>query len=103
MKVDLSKELEGLDGKPLVNESNVSMTVADVLKVVLTMTLEGDEKDSGEQRIRKFNIVDSIYKSKNDSVDIEAKDVELLKERVLKIYPSPIIYKRICEAFGEKS
>jgi len=102
MKVDLRKEVEGFDNKPLLNEKGQAMTVSDILKVVLTMTLEGDEKDTGEQRIRKFNIVDSIYKDTKGEINIDAKDVELLKERTLKIYPSPIIYKRMCEAFGEE-
>lgn len=103
MKVDVKSELIDLDGKEIHKNETEFLSVGDVIKACLSTQLEGDDKDTGDVRIRKFDIADSIYKSKDGKVDLQAQDISILKERILKVYTHPVIYKRMCDAFGEKN
>lgn len=103
MKVDLTTEILDLDGEKIWKDGKKDspMMVSDVMIVSFKTPLEGDEKDSPEQRIRKFNIMKTLHDQSSQEVDLDAEDVSMIKERVLKVYPSPIIYGRLCEALGE--
>lgn len=106
MTVSLKKPILNFDGS-VINKGEgdtlVPLTFMDVLIVSITSPLEGDDKDTGELRVKKFNILESLYKSKGAECDFDSEDAILIKERVLKVYPSPVIYKRVCELLGDKS
>lgn len=104
MKVKLSNEIKDLDGKVVPkNENNEPLTIQDVIVVCLQTPLKGDEEDDGATRIKKFEIMKNLHTSKAKEIDLDAASITLIKDRVLKVYPSPIIYGVICDAFGEKN
>ena len=103
MKIKLEVQIKNMDNKVVYSdeeEKNV-LTTKDVMIVCLSAPLEGDDKETGEVRINKFNIMKSLHSDKKE-IELDSKEVTLLKERILKVYPSPIIYGRMCEAFGDK-
>ena len=102
MKVKVKTELKGMDGKVIHKDEAKKevLTIGDVLIVCLQTALKGDDEDSGEQRIKKFNIMKELH-SNNKEIEMDSSEITLMKERILKIYPNPIIYGRMCEAFGD--
>lgn len=104
MKVDLKTEIKDEKNEVIFLDETKreALTLSHVIVVALQTPLKGDEEDSGEQRIKKFNIMKSMHTSKDSKIDIESADVAMIKERVLKIYPTPVVYGRVCEIFGDK-
>lgn len=103
MKVKVLDQIKDMDGKVVHSDEAQTkvLTVKDVLIVCLGTPLKGDDEETGEVRINKFNIMKSLHTDKPE-IELESKEITLLKDRVLKVYPSPIIYGRMCEAFGDE-
>lgn len=103
MKVDLSAELKDFNGEFIPFDEKRNMTVADVFMTALSSPLEGDDKDSGEVRMQKYELGTNCFKNKTGSLAFKSEDIALIKERVRKTYPSPVIYGEICKALNEKA
>ena len=101
MKVDLSKEIVDFEGKPVILNEKETYTVGSVLSIALNTALEGDDKDTGEQRMRKYELAGNVVKNKKGSLVIDSEDMSMLKERIRKVFPIPLVYGRISEAFGD--
>jgi hypothetical protein len=101
MKVELKKQMTSLTGEELTNANETALTLADVLFISLDTPLEGDSKDDGATRMRKYKLMQTIYNNRESECNIDSEDIALIKERVLKVFPSPLAYGRVCEAFGE--
>lgn len=105
MKVDLSTQIKDEKGEVIfLDESKrETLTLTEVIVTALQTPLKGDEEDSGEARIKKFNIMKSLYNSKDNKIDLDSADITMIKERILKIYPTPVVYGRVCEIFKDKA
>ena len=101
MKVDLSKGMIDMDGSPCVDEKGNVLTLANVIMTSIGATLKGDENDSGEQRMRKYELYKKTFENKNGECDINTEDIAMIKQRVLLVYPGPLAYGRVCEIFGD--
>ena len=103
MKVKVETVIMGMDKKPIFKDEakKEKLTIKDILIVCLSSALKGDDEESGEVRINKFNIMKELHTDKKE-IELESSDITLMKERILKVYPNPIIYGRMCEAFGDK-
>lgn len=107
MKVELKHELKEVNGETifLQNEkgeiTSDPMTIAFVFNKALSIPLKGDENDSDAQRMKKFNLLQSIFKNEKGKLNVTSEDVTLIKNRVRKVFANPVIYGRVCEALGE--
>ena len=102
MKVNVKAEIKDLEGNsiPLDEKATKFLTVGNVLTIALRANLEADPEDSGETRMNKFNLLELLLKGE-DTIDMSASMVTMIKERVLKVYPGAEVYGRVCEALGE--
>jgi hypothetical protein len=103
MKVELKKEMTSLSGQGVTNADQSTLTLGDILFMSLDTVLEGDEKDDGPTRMRKYKLMQTIYNNKENECNLDSEDIALIKQRVLKVFPSPLAYGRVCEAFGESN
>jgi len=105
MKVDLSTEIKDEKNETIFLDEfkKEALTLTNVIITALKTPLKGDEEDSGDARIKKFNIMKSLYNSKDSKIEIDSTDVAMIKDRILKIFPTPVVYGRVCEIFGDKA
>jgi len=105
MKVDLSTEIKDESGKVIYLDETKkeALTLTHVIVTSLQTPIKGDEDDTGDVRMKKFNIMKSMHTSKDSKIEIDSADVAMIKDRILKIFPTPVVYGRVCEIFGDKA
>lgn len=103
MKVKVDTAIMDMDNNPLFKDEakKEKLTVKDVIIVCIQTPLKGDDEETAEIRINKFNIMKELHSNKKE-LELESANVTLIKERILKVYPSPVMYGRMCEAFGDE-
>lgn len=87
MKIDMSQQLRGLDGKPVSIKDggeNVPMKLSNVCVNALLTPLEEDKKQSGEDKFKNYQLSQKIYEK--GEVELEAQDIAKVKERVGKCF-----------------
>lgn len=92
MKIDMSQQLRGLDGKPVLvkdGEESVPMKLSNVCVNALLTATEGDKKQSGEDKFKNYHLAQKLHEK--SEVELEAEEVAKLKERVSKVFPSPLV------------
>lgn len=85
MKLEVTKELLGYDGKPLTEPDGKSVTLRDVCCKALS---QYEEKD--QNSFKKGCLARAIYSE--DEPEIEAADISLIKECVAKFYSPAIVF-----------
>lgn len=105
MKIDFRQIIHQLDGKPVkVGErKDRDWTLADVAVNALDgapskkdprtgQPIPGEEIE-GTEKHRRGQLQDRIYRAK-EPIQVDAKDVALIKDLIAKVYPSPrIVYQ----------
>ena len=101
MKINLAGRLREVDGTEVIVDSK-PLTLADVFKTSVLTVVKEDEGESADQKLWKWNMANDIHKNKDGEIDITPEDLVKLKERVLKVYPAPIVYGNVCNLTDPK-
>lgn len=85
MKINLCETMKALDGHPLMDKNSqgsvVELTVKMVLLEALLRVHPGDDRLSGMEKMRRFDLAKRIYDTK-EYIDISHEEIVLLKESV---------------------
>lgn len=89
MKVSLTEKIKTIEGKPMQDVVDEKGTKEDlVIKKVLTGALlaqyQDEQKLSGEDKIKRFDLANRIYKS--DEIDLKSEEIALCKYLVAKAF-----------------
>lgn len=90
MNIDFSKPLLDLDQKEIPGGNLGSVCVN-----ALLTPAQGDERMSGEEKLKRYKLGMKI--SGNDSADLSAEELSLIKACVGKLY-APLIVGRVYDA-----
>lgn len=89
MKVNVNETIKQLNGQPLldaVNGEAVEVTFRVVIVNALQAPVQGED---GMAKMKKWDLVTKIYK--NDEVDLDEKEIALIKEAVGKKMPVAVV------------
>lgn len=92
MKIEISPQILGLDGAPLLE----GFTVKEAMIQSLVTALPGDERLTGMQKFEAFNLATKINSADN-FVDLSIEDMKLIKDRSGKMF-SPVAMARVWQA-----
>jgi len=93
MLVKVNVPLKTLDGQVMKdNDGQGNAIDATVKMVIVNAILAPVQKESGVDKVKKFDLAQRIYKS--DEVDLTAEEISLIKERVGESFP-PIVVGQI--------
>lgn len=86
MKRDFNTIVRDLDGEAFKDEKQAELTMRRVALDSLGGTLPDDDKKTGEEKYKIYQLADRIAKSTKEKVmcEITAEEVTLLKERISK-------------------
>jgi hypothetical protein len=72
-----------------------NMTAGMVLsQAALQVGVAGDDKMTGEEKVRLFNLAMTVAGAKNGEIDLPVEDVAYIKTRIGKMFP-PLIVGRM--------
>lgn len=94
MQIELNTPIRDEEGMIVELTPGNELTLKEVLKVSLKSVLKGDEEDTDAQRLWKWDMLEKMQKAE-DMIELKPEDVTKLKARVLKVYPSPIVYGNV--------
>ncbi len=95
MKIDLTQPILNLEGKPFKN-GKIEMTFGQFFRDLMGTP---KEKETGEERIKKFDLG---IKCIADKVDLSHDEMTLIKNTMDDIPVNPIVYGRIHYLFESK-
>lgn len=98
MKVKVTETLLDYTGKPLKGDNDKDLTYRDVFLIALNGSLPG-EQTLKEEKAVTFSLSKKVAES--DEVEIPTLDAARIIERVNVMYPSPLVYGRVCEILGQ--
>lgn len=77
MLVKVNVPLVTLDGQPMQDNVDGKAVDATVEQVIVNAVLAPVQKESGIEKVKKFNLAQRVYKS--DEVELTAEEVSLIK------------------------
>jgi hypothetical protein len=93
MKIDFSVKIVSLAGIPVKDQTGTEdLTLGSVCVNALLTLIEGQKRLSGMERKKQADLADRIYGQ--DIVNLDVKDISLLKDLAGELYP-PLIVKRV--------
>lgn len=91
MKINFTKQLKNLDGKPAIEideeGKQIKVTLADVCSSALLQGGE-QEKMSWEEKLQRYELASKIRQAKG-AIDVPAEDVTIIKKSLAVM---PILY-----------
>ena len=101
--IDFNQPINSLVSGPLIvgeDPEKMVMTVGWVCVNALMAPVQGDKAD-GVQKLKRYNLARKIQKAMDDStfLRLNSKQKKMIEEQVDKVYPGPLIYARVYEAF----
>ena len=98
MQIDFSQVITGYDGKPLLESKAQGqppepVTLRDVAIAALNRH-EAHEQINEVETLKRFALSLRIIDSKGDGPDLKAEEIALLKQRIGKIMPNPVVVGR---------
>ena len=94
MLVNVNQVLKTIDGQAMKDNVDGKAVDATVKMVIVNAILSPVEKESGIDKVTKYELAKKIYAS--DEVDLDEKEIALIKERVGEGF-APIIVGQIFE------
>lgn len=87
VKVNVSlKTLDGLEMKDNVDGKAVGATVK---MAIVNAILSAVEKESGVDKVKKYELAKKVYSS--DEIDLDENEIKLIKERVGECFTSIVV------------
>jgi len=99
MTVDLSQVIYS-DAAQKVPLTNVDGSTSTIRELYLQMFSVVHEEDNKATIARKEELLRVYRKVLNSETDFSLEEVNVLKERAAKIYPSIALYSQICANLG---
>lgn len=90
MKIDVTKTLTNLDGAVMKDMVDGEAVDATLRMAMVNAILSPVEKESGMDKVKKFNLAERIHDAVDD-VDLTVEEVSLIKERVGVVFSSLIV------------
>lgn len=95
MKINVDKKLKTIDGEVMKDKDSKGKVVDATLKMaMINAVLAPVEKDSGIDKVKKYELAKMIFKGK--TVDLTAEDITLIKKCVGDNFP-PIVVGQVFE------
>ncbi len=94
MLVKVNVSLKTLDGQGMKDNVDGKAVDATVRMAMVNAILSPVEKESGIDKVKKYELAKKIYAS--DEVDLNEDEIKLIKERIGEVY-APIIVGQIFE------
>ena len=89
MKVDMTEVLVGYDGKSMKDKIDGELVDATVRQAIVTAVSSLVEKDSPMVKVEKDVLAMKVFQ--NDEVDLDEKEITLIKDRVGALYAPRIV------------
>lgn len=97
MKVDVTQHILDLEGQPV----EAGATLRRACLTALVNPLKGDDNLGGDEKTKLLQLALSIGAS--DMPDLSIDDWKVIKDRINKAYPSPLIVGRCHEMIDPKA
>ena len=94
MKVNTNQTLKTFDGKVMKDVVDGNAIDATIKQAIVNAVLSPVEKETGVEKVKKFNLAQRIYKE--DNVDLNEDEIKLIKERVGECF-APIVVGQVFE------
>lgn len=101
MKYNVQKEIQDFKGAVLL-EDGKPITFQDILFVSLSNNYEDDAKKTGDQKMKRFLLVEKIAKHKDGLLDLSIDEIAMCKEFCDKLR-SILLLGRMKEFFENPS
>lgn len=93
MKLDTTQTLKTLSGDVMMdNDGKGNAVEATVRMAVVNAVLAPVERESGVEKVKKYDLASRIFKE--DEVELSVEEISLIKERVGEVFP-PLITGQI--------
>jgi hypothetical protein len=96
---DFTVVLVGLDGKPLVAEPGLPMTLGDAVSSALVSPFK-DESPSGQEKVKRWALALRVHAAKD--IELTADDITMIKNLVAKAF-GPLIVGQVWEILDPAS
>lgn len=102
MAIDFDQKIVALDGTTVMDEKGqpIVITIGTVCINALMNPQPGDEADLGEDKIKRNLLAEHILK--RDDYKFSVEELALLKKRVNKANPSPLVVRQTWEALEKR-
>lgn len=100
MKVNVDKVLLDLEGKEILRSDNSPMKIKELVIQSLTILNKDDEKMTGDERYKLFDIAQRITKDAS-SVDLKSEEIALIKQRIGVMF-QPLVVGRVYDVLEGK-
>jgi hypothetical protein len=98
MRIDTRTKVKGYSGEELV-ENGKPVSYLEIFDTALN-TNTREELPTAEDKSKRYQLSLKLYK--NHDVDLTLDEMVLLKDRVNKIYTSPLVCGQVTELFERK-
>lgn len=89
MRLNFTRTLTDYRGRDILGDDGLPLTLRTVACLALTAVLPGDDKATLEDKMTREGLAGRIWRGEADDVPVET--VAAVKERINKVYPSPIL------------
>jgi len=97
MKVDFSQVINGIDGRPLKNQSGTDLALRDMVCEVLSANEQGLMV---EEKLKRATLALAVYAAETP-LDLKIEDVALMK-RLVEQYCSPMVVYRAKDMWEQR-
>lgn len=95
MLIDVSQVLVQLNGNPMKDQDDKGQLIDAIVKSALVnAVLSPEEKDTGVQKVQKYELARKLYKAES-TVDMGVDEIAMIKRRVEALYP-PLVCGQLC-------
>lgn len=100
--VDFDTRIVELDGSVPMDDKNqpVVLTVGKICINALIQPQQGDDGESGEDKIKRSVLAERILKK--EDYKYSAEEIAMIKRRVNRANPSPLVVRQVWEALEKK-
>lgn len=88
MLVNFDKELVDFEGKMIPNTSGQPATLRGIAVDALVATYQGEDKLSGEEKVKRFILAEKLYKGENE---VSVEEIALLKNLIGKAFATIVV------------
>ena len=94
MLVNVNQVLKTIDGETMKDMVDGKAVDATVKMAIVNAVLSPVEKESGVDKVKKYELAKKVYAS--DEVDLDGNEIKLIKDRVGEAF-SPLVVGQIYE------
>jgi hypothetical protein len=88
MKINFNQEIKTIEGETIPKQGSEKEFLK-LIDVAINALLTFDEKSTGEEKFKRYNIAKEIHSNLNE-IDLRLEDIAMIKSLIGKIY-SPLV------------